>query len=177
MAVCVLGDWGTGNAQSILLAKEMVKAIGPKMMVHLGDVYYAGTQEQFERFYLNVLVDAFGVTCPSDLKGRVWTLPGNHDYYAGDRSLSLSLSHLLRSGEAMFIKCASNSFFSPLSFSFFFLIFILISFFFLLSLSLPNRRDSLLRLSQVHRQPRWAVLLRGEHPLGHHRCRHILPRL
>jgi hypothetical protein len=81
--MAVVGDAGTGNRQSVMLFEKMVQQLNADLFVHLGDVYYAGSSKQFSDFYLKPLMNAFGVQSPADLKGRVWTLPGNHDYYSG----------------------------------------------------------------------------------------------
>jgi hypothetical protein len=79
----IIGDWGTGNQQSIILAEQMVSVLHPDIFIHLGDVYYAGTSGQFDKFYIQPLLRAFHKQQASDLRGIVWTLPGNHDYYGG----------------------------------------------------------------------------------------------
>ncbi len=72
----IIGDWGTGNRQSVMLAEKMARELKPDLFVHLGDVYYAGTAKQFNDYYVEPLINAFGVVVAADLKGRVWTLPG-----------------------------------------------------------------------------------------------------
>lgn len=78
--VVMLGDWGT----SLDDAKQLLKAIwaqeNPHAFVHLGDIYYSGTQEECENNFLNVFKSV-----ASEL-GKpmvpVFTIPGNHEYYS-----------------------------------------------------------------------------------------------
>ncbi len=79
----VIGDWGTGNSQSIALCEQMVRKLNPSKFIHLGDIYYAGTAEELRDYFTAPLVKAFGKITARDLQGIVYNLPGNHDYYGG----------------------------------------------------------------------------------------------
>jgi C-terminal processing protease CtpA/Prc len=74
--VAIVGDWGTGSDRSIHVLQEIAKH-KPDMLIHLGDIYYAGTERESEIF-LNL--------CDQHLPGvRVFTLAGNHDMYSGGK--------------------------------------------------------------------------------------------
>lgn len=84
--VALVADWGTGTplAQNVL---AQAVAMNPDLIIHLGDIYYAGTpteaQQYFYQMTANVLQDAGKTmgTGPGDV--RVFTLAGNHDMYSG----------------------------------------------------------------------------------------------
>jgi hypothetical protein len=103
----VVGDWGTGNSQSKLLADRMVSTIHPDIFIHMGDVYYAGTGGQFTDWYTKPLLHAFGLNEPSQLKGKVWTLSGNHDceHPVWQRRSSDSFLSADYGGGVPFFKC------------------------------------------------------------------------
>jgi len=88
--VAVLGDWGTGMDDATQLPKTILRQHNPHAIIHLGDIYYAGTPQGIEgapkyrgecmNNFLNVLSDAFNQVLRKRLP--VFTLPGNHEYYS-----------------------------------------------------------------------------------------------
>lgn len=73
--VAIMGDWGTGEPRAIRVFQKAV-AMRPHVIIHLGDIYYSGTKRECrERFY-----DV--VRGPVGFDGPIFTLAGNHDYYA-----------------------------------------------------------------------------------------------
>ena len=77
--VVLFGDWGSGIPRAQALArtvKEQIAAApsGEGHAVHLGDVYYAG----FEWEYQKRVMPYWPGT-----KDRSWSISGNHDMYAG----------------------------------------------------------------------------------------------
>jgi DNA/RNA endonuclease G (NUC1) len=78
--VALIGDWGTG-ADPARRVLEQVKALNPDVIVHLGDIYYSGTDEEcqtnFEEIF-NQVFDRAKTKLPP-----VYTLAGNHDMYCG----------------------------------------------------------------------------------------------
>lgn len=69
-----LGDWGTGTPAATALLQQVAQA-KPDILIHLGDIYYAGTQNE---------TDAFYSTCREMLGDiPIFTLAGNHDMYSG----------------------------------------------------------------------------------------------
>ncbi|MBO0708492.1 MAG: hypothetical protein J2P44_09030, partial [Candidatus Dormibacteraeota bacterium] len=81
--VVLVGDWGTGlpGAQAVgrAMARELAAAAGrDRHLIHLGDVYYSGWKEEYERHFLRYWPHREG-------EGGLhsWTLNGNHDMYSG----------------------------------------------------------------------------------------------
>ena len=70
--IAIVGDWGTGLPESDLIAAHVVTA-RPDYIVHLGDVYYAGTPDEERRFLEH---------WPGE-PGRSLTLNSNHEMYGG----------------------------------------------------------------------------------------------
>lgn len=73
--VAIVGDWGGGNAAAQAVAVQ-IKKIAPDHVIHLGDVYYAGTpkevQERFLKFWPN-----------PKAPGYSFALNSNHEMYSG----------------------------------------------------------------------------------------------
>jgi Calcineurin-like phosphoesterase len=73
--IAVVGDWGGGNAAAQAVA-EQIKAIRPDHVIHLGDVYYAGTPKEIQ--------DRFLKYWPAPKSpGRSFALNSNHEMYSG----------------------------------------------------------------------------------------------
>jgi len=75
LIVGFIADWGTGLDDAKWLLSE-VMAKNPDVLIHLGDIYYAGTIDEDRDNFLN-LIDAAARNIP------VYTLAGNHDMYSG----------------------------------------------------------------------------------------------
>jgi Calcineurin-like phosphoesterase len=76
--VGVIGDWGTGMPDAAALLTDLMSH-SPDAIIHLGDIYYSGTPAECQGYFVKVISDVFAATnksCP------VFTIPGNHDYYA-----------------------------------------------------------------------------------------------
>lgn len=74
--VAIIGDWGTGLDDAIAMVIDIVKHHQPTAIIHLGDIYYSGMPEECTDYFINALSTAGAGDIP------VFTLPGNHDYYA-----------------------------------------------------------------------------------------------
>jgi hypothetical protein len=75
----LISDWGTGMQDARHLLEALLR-LEPAVLIHLGDIYYAGTSREDELHFADVLNDAFrnlGHRIP------VFNIPGNHDYYSG----------------------------------------------------------------------------------------------
>jgi predicted phosphodiesterase len=75
----VVADWGTGEPEAVEVLRQ-VKSHNPHVVMHLGDIYYAGTEYEVENYFYqpwkNILeLDTSGILS--------LVLPGNHDLYAG----------------------------------------------------------------------------------------------
>ena len=79
LRVGILGDWGTGEPEAIAVLDQLMQQ-KPDVIVHLGDIYYAGTIDECRTNFLLPIQAArqkYGRSIP------VYTIPGNHDYYSG----------------------------------------------------------------------------------------------
>jgi hypothetical protein len=75
----LVGDWGTGAAPAIRVLRQL-KAQSPDVLIHLGDIYYSGTDSECHANF-EAIVDA--VLERKNGKLPVYTLAGNHDMYSG----------------------------------------------------------------------------------------------
>jgi predicted phosphodiesterase len=79
LRVGILGDWGTGEPEAIAVLDQLMR-LKPDLIVHVGDIYYAGTIDECRTNFLVPIQAArekYGRNIP------VYTMPGNHDYYSG----------------------------------------------------------------------------------------------
>ena len=74
--IAIIGDWGTGQDVAINLLTQVKKA-GPDVVIHLGDIYYSGTQTEAQENFLSICQTVLGAGTP------VYSLCGNHDMYSG----------------------------------------------------------------------------------------------
>lgn len=75
--IAIVGDWGTGLPE----AKALLEAIArknPDIVIHIGDIYYSGTEFEVENYFWNIWSSTFDLS-----KVRTFTLAGNHDMYSG----------------------------------------------------------------------------------------------
>jgi len=75
--LAIIGDWGTGEPAAINLLKQ-VSALKPDLLLHLGDVYYAATENEVKINFLDACGSVLG-NIP------IYTLCGNHDMYSGGK--------------------------------------------------------------------------------------------
>jgi hypothetical protein len=80
--VAVIGDWGTGLPDAEALLEDLMSRFKPAAIVHLGDIYYAGTPEECDTNYTQVFTRVFNKTLGQGQRIPVFSLAGNHDYYA-----------------------------------------------------------------------------------------------
>lgn len=86
--IVLVGDWGTGEGAALAVAAQMrnqIDAAGDREVhvVHLGDVYYAGTRWEARHRFL----DHWPVRPVEASRVRSWCLNGNHDMYAAGEGL------------------------------------------------------------------------------------------
>ncbi len=72
-SIALVGDWGTGIERAQAVAREIEKH-KPHHAIHLGDVYYSGTEEE--------ITDRFLAHWPKNV-ARSWALNSNHEMYSG----------------------------------------------------------------------------------------------
>ena len=75
--VALISDWGTGRRTARAVMADLARH-RPDVLVHLGDIYYAGTPDECERNFAGPIREVFG-----DARPPVFTLSGNHDMYSG----------------------------------------------------------------------------------------------
>ena len=73
--VALVGDWGTGLYGAPKIAKQIAKTGGFDLLLHLGDVYYAGTDLEEQERFLDLWPFAAGKMSR--------TLNSNHEMYSG----------------------------------------------------------------------------------------------
>ena len=79
--IAILGDWGADNDHAQTLA-ALVRQRNADYVVHLGDIYYSGTEHECQKFLENwPLKDATG----APIQGRSFALNGNHEMYSEGR--------------------------------------------------------------------------------------------
>jgi len=78
VTVALLADWGGGNDHATNVGNEVRKR-NPDIVIHLGDVYYAGTESEVQKRFLDLWP---GV----QQRGRSFALNSNHEMYSGGYS-------------------------------------------------------------------------------------------
>ena len=63
----MLGDWGARMTDNVAMLRQALKRFKPDVIIHLGDVYYSGTEFECKRNVLDVmdqLVNELGLQRP-----------------------------------------------------------------------------------------------------------------
>ena len=68
-------DWGTGLYGAPKIAEQMRTIGGFELLMHLGDVYYSGTEDEVQERFLNVW--------PTTAGKRTVAVNSNHEIYSG----------------------------------------------------------------------------------------------
>jgi len=74
--IAIVGDWGTGDASSQNIARRIAD-LKPDRTIHLGDVYYAGAENEVRSKFLALWPQGLNPAAPS------FALNGNHEMYSG----------------------------------------------------------------------------------------------
>jgi len=77
--VALFSDWGSGTVNAFNILKSIASQ-NPDILIHMGDVYYSGTPEEYKNNYVDPIKKYFANTCPNCL---ILSMPGNHDLYSG----------------------------------------------------------------------------------------------
>src|SRR4051812_13910379 len=64
------------------LLKELIARHKPDVIIHLGDIYYSGTPEECYLNFSKIFDEVFSERLGAGNRIPVYTIPGNHDYYA-----------------------------------------------------------------------------------------------
>lgn len=75
----VVADWATGEPEALEVLRQ-VKSHDPQVVMHLGDIYYAGTEYEVENYFYQPWQRILQIGTSKILS---FALPGNHDLYAG----------------------------------------------------------------------------------------------
>lgn len=77
--VALIADWGTGTKDAETLLTHVADK-KPDVLIHLGDIYYSGTERETHHNFLDMIDQVFDRT---NRPMPVYTLTGNHDMYSG----------------------------------------------------------------------------------------------
>ncbi|MBA3440873.1 MAG: metallophosphoesterase [Pyrinomonadaceae bacterium] len=74
--IALVSDWGGGNESARSVAAQ-IRLRNPNYVIHLGDIYYAGTDHEVRKCFL----DLWDFNSPA--LRRTFALNGNHEMYSG----------------------------------------------------------------------------------------------
>ena len=97
--IAIVGDWGTGDEVAINLLQQ-VASLQPEVLIHLGDLYYAGTQKEEQSNFLDICRQVLGNGVP------LFSLCGNHDMYSGGNGYYWLVDHI---GQQASYFCLQNA--------------------------------------------------------------------
>jgi len=104
--VGIMGDWATGMEDAEALLADLVKR-NPTVIIHLGDIYYAGTDKQADKNFLEIFDRVYNDLRPSKPRIPIFNLAGNHDYYARGTGFYRTLSRMNEGLDSKFNQEAS----------------------------------------------------------------------
>jgi hypothetical protein len=76
--IAIVGDWGTGGLRAAALLRSVARH-SPNIFIHLGDIYFSGTDHETQNYFIDVIDKIL----PNTVKRL--SLPGNHDMYSGGK--------------------------------------------------------------------------------------------
>src|SRR5579863_7041622 len=106
--IAVIGDWGTGMNDALVLLQQIARNFQPDVLLHLGDIYYSGLPSECKAHFTDLIDKAWPDGGPKP-KPLVFTLDGNHDRYAGSNG---GYYNLLKSLNQAAGKPQPNSYFA-----------------------------------------------------------------
>ena len=77
--VAIVGDWGTGQDAAKLVLRQIANK-KPDVVIHLGDIYYAGTQFEVDNYFTQPWKQILNLAANPI---PTFSLAGNHDMYSG----------------------------------------------------------------------------------------------
>jgi predicted phosphodiesterase len=84
-----LADWGTGQREAWTVLRQVSRK-NPQIVIHLGDIYYAGTEFEVQSYFYK----PWQIILHENGNPRTFTLAGNHDMYSGGKSFYNLLDQL-----------------------------------------------------------------------------------
>jgi hypothetical protein len=106
--VALIADWGTGTPEARALL-ERVAAHKPDVVIHLGDVYYSGTEVENVKYLIDLCNEVLGRGADRPLP--IFNMTGNHDMYSGGAGFYSSIDQLNQPPFAQAGQVQRNSFF------------------------------------------------------------------
>jgi hypothetical protein len=97
--IAIIGDWGTGDKVAINLLNQ-IASFKPDILLHVGDVYYSGTQGEANDNFLAICRQILG-SIP------LYSLCGNHDMYSGGDGYYWLIDHI---GQQSSYFCLQNDY-------------------------------------------------------------------
>jgi hypothetical protein len=88
--VALVGDWGTGAQPAIQILKH-IAGWKPDVLIHLGDIYYSGTQAECATNFTSPIASVLRNSNPVL---AAYTLAGNHGMYCGGVGYYDLIQHL-----------------------------------------------------------------------------------
>ena len=82
-SIAIIGDWGTGMNDALILLQQIAANFKPDVLLHLGDIYYSGLPDECAEHFTDLINKVWP---DSGHKPLVFTLNGNHDRYAGSNT-------------------------------------------------------------------------------------------
>lgn len=76
--IAIIGDWGTGMNDALILLRQIADNFQPDVLIHLGDIYYSGLPSEDKEHFIDLIDEVW-----PDKRPLVYVLDGNHDRYAG----------------------------------------------------------------------------------------------
>jgi predicted phosphodiesterase len=98
----VVADWGTGEPEAIEVLRQ-VAGHNPHAAIHLGDIYYSGTEYEVENYFYQPWKNTLNLPASNILS---LVVPGNHDLYAGGKAFYGLLDKL---GQSHSFFCLRNA--------------------------------------------------------------------
>lgn len=109
LTIGLAGDWGSGTMSAYRVRDQMLE-LKPQITIHLGDVYFVGTQEEFDEYFLGDddwprgnLERRQGISAlPS------YALNGNHEMYSGGHAYFRAIQQVF--GQQASYFCLENDY-------------------------------------------------------------------
>lgn len=102
--IAIIGDWGTGEPEATNLLQQ-VATFKPDILLHLGDIYFAGTQNEAHNNFLTICRQVLG-NIP------LYSMCGNHDMYSGGNGYYWLLDQI---GQKSSYFCLQNDYWQLLA--------------------------------------------------------------
>lgn len=103
LTIGILGDWGTGTPGAETVLQDLMQ-YQPDLILHLGDIYYAGMPDECHHNFLAILCKYAPLT-------PIYTLPGNHEYFSGGDGFYSVLPKLNQLPDFKWVKQQQAGFF------------------------------------------------------------------